>query len=279
MRWICKDRGMIRKLYPGGKKKAFNVTFDDGVVQDIRFVGLLNKYGLKGTFNLNYELTRQEFEWIHESGLVVKRLPEWMVVDLYRGHEIASHSLTHPSLDNMPEDAIMYELGHDKWCLSQLFDCEIVGFGVPFDYYDEHIADCAKRLGFEYVRTSEETYSYVPPKDPYFWAAGTYHLIPGFCDIEEGFFDTDEELALCQIVGHSYDLDVMDLWDDYEELFCRISADPDVVPMTNIDLVRYLKAMDSVAISDFGIENHSDLDLWFEIDGEAICVNKKSVRV
>ena len=35
---------MIQKLYPGGKQKAFNVTYDDGVLQDIRFVELLNKY-------------------------------------------------------------------------------------------------------------------------------------------------------------------------------------------------------------------------------------------
>lgn len=263
---------LIRKLYPGGRKKAFNVTFDDGVTQDVRFVRLLNQYGLKGTFNLNYELTEQEFEWIHESGVVVKRLPAWFVVDLYDGHEIASHSLTHPSLDHMSEEAILYELGHDKWCLSQLFGREIVGFGVPFDYYDEHIADCARTLGFEYVRTSEESYSYVPPKDPYFWAAGTYHVMPGFYDFVEGFFDTDEELALCQIVGHSYDLDIMDLWDYYENLFRRVSDDPDVAPMTNLDLVRYLKAMDSAVITDFVIENCSDMDLWFEIHGVVKCL-------
>lgn len=36
-----------------GKKKAVTFSFDDGVVQDRRAVALLNKYGLKGTFNLN----------------------------------------------------------------------------------------------------------------------------------------------------------------------------------------------------------------------------------
>ena len=59
---------MIRKLYPYGKKKAFNVTYDDGVIQDIRFVKLLNQYQLKGTFNLNSSLLENEFEWTHESG-------------------------------------------------------------------------------------------------------------------------------------------------------------------------------------------------------------------
>lgn len=46
---------MITKLYPNGKTKAFNVTYDDGVLQDIRFVALINKYNIKGTFNLNKE--------------------------------------------------------------------------------------------------------------------------------------------------------------------------------------------------------------------------------
>ena len=54
---------MVRKLYPGGRKKAFNITYDDGVWQDIPFVALLNKYGLKGTFNLNSELMLNGFVW------------------------------------------------------------------------------------------------------------------------------------------------------------------------------------------------------------------------
>ena len=38
------------------KKKAVTFSFDDGVTQDIRLIELLNKYGLKATFNLNSEL-------------------------------------------------------------------------------------------------------------------------------------------------------------------------------------------------------------------------------
>ncbi len=36
-----------------GKKKAITFSFDDGVLQDIRTIEILDKYGLKGTFNLN----------------------------------------------------------------------------------------------------------------------------------------------------------------------------------------------------------------------------------
>lgn len=36
-----------------GKFKAITFSFDDGVTQDIRLIEILNKYGLKATFNLN----------------------------------------------------------------------------------------------------------------------------------------------------------------------------------------------------------------------------------
>ena len=38
------------------KLKAVTFSYDDGVTQDIRLIELLNKYGLKCTFNLNSEL-------------------------------------------------------------------------------------------------------------------------------------------------------------------------------------------------------------------------------
>ena len=41
-----------------GKMKAVTFSFDDGVLQDIHMIDLLNKYGLKATFNLNSELFR-----------------------------------------------------------------------------------------------------------------------------------------------------------------------------------------------------------------------------
>jgi hypothetical protein len=40
-------------LFPNGLSKALTLSYDDGVEQDIRLVGIMNKYGLKGTFNLS----------------------------------------------------------------------------------------------------------------------------------------------------------------------------------------------------------------------------------
>ena len=263
---------MVKKLYPHGKRKAFNITYDDGVLQDIRFVKLLDKYGIKGTFNLNSLLMAQEFEWIHPKGFTVKRLPKETAAQLYKNHEIASHTLTHPYMHDMSEREIMYQLGQDKYNLEQIFGRKVSGFAVTFSYYSDLIADCAQRLGFEYARKSDESLTYTPSYDWYHWETGIFHLNPQFKEFAEKFFSAEEELALLQIVGHSYDLDAENMWEYMENLLYRIAEDKDIISMTNAEIVRYLKAMQKSEITDGYIRNNSDTELWFENDGKIISV-------
>lgn len=263
---------MIRRCYPGGKTKAFNITYDDGVLQDVRFVELLNRYGLKGTFNLNSGCMETEFSWYHPSGLEIKRLPLRAAATLYRGHEVASHTLTHPYMHDLSEEEICFQMSRDRENLQRITGREVKGFAVPFDYYSDLIARCAEKCGFEYARTSQERYSYAPPRDAYYWAAGAYHIMPGFRPFVEGFFETGEELALCQIVGHSYDLDTEGMWEPMEALLRRVAEAADVASMTNLQLVRYLKAMDQAIVTENGIENPSKETLWFAWDGRIFSV-------
>ena len=79
--------------------------------------------------------------------------------------------------------------------------------------------------------------------------------------------ESDEELGLFQIVGHSYDLDVADRWEIMEDVFRIISENKDILPMTTIEIVEYLKAMDKIEIIKEYIKNNSDVSLWFEING------------
>ena len=263
---------MIRRLYPEGKKKAFNVTYDDGVLQDARFVSLLNRYGLKGTFNLNSGLTESEFEWTHENGMIVKRLSAGNAVSLYQGHEIASHTLTHPFMTELSKEEILHELCEDKKRLEELFGRKVRGFALPFDYYSDLIETCVRECGFEYARISEENHSYRPDSDYYRWRAGIFHLDPCFEEFISGFLATDTELALCQIAGHTYDLDAAGLWDKIEKVFSLIADDPDVCPTTTIDLITYLKAMEKAAIAENKISNHSECSLWFDVNGSKVCL-------
>ena len=235
---------MNQKRFLNEKTKIFNVTYDDGVLQDVRFVALLNKYNLKGTFNLNSGLMESEFEWTHESGRVIKRLSKEKAVPLYQGHEIACHTLTHPYMHDLSQQDILHEMREDKANLEKLFGREVKGFAVPFDYYSERIENCVRQCGFSYARISKESRSFAPQTDYFNWKATVFHTAPELEQLTRQFIETDQELAVFQIVGHSYDLDVENMWERIENVFRMIASHDDILPMTTIEIVELLQRRD-----------------------------------
>ena len=81
-----------------GKKKAVTFSYDDGVTQDRRLVEMMNTYGVKGTFNLNSGMQSYANVWEHPKGLLIHRMNTEGLKELYQGHEIAAHCLTHADL-------------------------------------------------------------------------------------------------------------------------------------------------------------------------------------
>lgn len=268
----------VCKLYPGGKKRAFNLTYDDGVWQDMGMVELLNELGLKGTFNLNSQLMETEFQWWHECGMPVQRIPSWIAPELYQGHEVACHTLTHPNLTDLSREEVLWQMGEDKRRLEELFGQEIRGFALPFHGWNEETRNCAMECGFSYARISESSHSYDLPQDFYSWKAGLFHLDDELRPFIENFLKTDQELALCQIVGHSYDLDVIEGWEEMASLLRMIASDPDTASMTHIELADYLRAMEQAEIDDSSIENPSEKPLWFRVKGETVRLEPHSKR-
>jgi len=263
---------MVKKRYPGGKARAFNISYDDGIEQDIRFVQLLNQYGIKGTFNLNSGLMKQEFQWVHECGIPIRRLPESVVKELYRGHEVACHTYSHPYMDDYSEADILRELAADRFFLEKLFGREVTGYATPFYYYSDLTVKCVKECGFEYARISEMSNEYSVPEDFFRWRGSKFHWDDDLEAFVDAFMHCEDELALCQLVGHSYDLDVYNMWERIERIVKAVSNAEDVWSATHIELVRYLKAMEKVEITLEYIYNNSDTDLWFDIDGDVITV-------
>ena len=44
---------VVFDCFPGGKRKALTMSYDDGRVQDRRLVEIFNRHGIRGTFFLN----------------------------------------------------------------------------------------------------------------------------------------------------------------------------------------------------------------------------------
>lgn len=85
--------------FPGGKKKALTLSYDDGVEQDIRLIDIMKKNGLKGTFNLNSGCYAPEGT-VYPVGTIHRRMTKNQVTKLYSesGMEVAVHGLMHPHL-------------------------------------------------------------------------------------------------------------------------------------------------------------------------------------
>ena len=149
-----------------GKLKAVTFSIDDGCASDRRIVEIFNKYGIKGTFNINSGLLNTEYEIRNEKGIVVETIPKikaYEVQDVYAGHEVAVHTCTHPNLTTLEEKEIIDQVEEDRKALSALAGYDIVGMAYPCGGVnnDERVAKVIrKHTPIQYARTITSTYSF-----------------------------------------------------------------------------------------------------------------------
>ena len=51
---------IVYTCFPGGKHKVLTMSYDDGRLEDRRLVEIFNRNGIRGTFNLNAGLIRED---------------------------------------------------------------------------------------------------------------------------------------------------------------------------------------------------------------------------
>lgn len=230
-------------------KKLLTFSFDDGVCQDERFIEILNKYNLKATFNLNYALLGLDGHLIiNEKRINHTKISPDRVKEIYWGHEVASHTLTHPFLPEQKDEVVVHQVEGDRRSLSELVGYEVRGFAYPGGG-----VNCNERLekllaentNVEYARTTVPTYN--------FNLQSRLHLFNPTCallkdkgellSLWERFVSTEAEgIQLFYIWGHTYELDVNDDWQFFED-FCKlISNNENVYYCTNIQAFDYIKS-------------------------------------
>ena len=225
-----------------GKKKAITFSYDDGVTQDERLIALFNKYGMKCTFNLNSDLLGRPGELLRE-GVHVRHdkfAPE-LVRKIYEGHEVATHSLTHPDLVKLSEAEIIREVENDRIKLSELVGYEVVGHAYPFGTCDRRVADVLEnKTGVKYARTVTSTYNFDIQTDLQLFNPTVYHHreMDKMFELGERFLklDTDEP-QLFYIWGHAYEFDIHDDWKRFEEFLEMMSGRSDIYYGTNAECI------------------------------------------
>ncbi len=229
-----------------GKKKAITFSYDDGVTQDIRLIDLFNKYGLKGTFNLNSELLGNQNELIREGVRIAhNKIDPKDVRAIYAGHEVAVHTLTHPRLPDIAEDAeIVRQVEEDRKKLSELVGYDVVGMAYPCGGVNNDDR-CAKLIkentGVRYARTITSSESFDPQENLFRFNPTCYH----HGDWNKLFALADEFLALktespkiFYIWGHAYEFDIYpERWAIFEDFLKKIGGKDDIFYGTNKEVL------------------------------------------
>ncbi len=226
------------------KKKAITFSYDDGVVQDIRLIELLNKYGLKCTFNLNSELLSKKGMLICEG----KRIAHYKihtedVKHIYEGHEVAVHTLTHPNLTQCDDKEIIRQVEADRLNLSELVEYEVVGMAYPCGGVnnDDRVAGIIKKnTGVKYCRTITSNNSFDLQENLYRFNPTAYHLdFEKMMQLGREFVEfKPKEPKVFYIWGHSYEMDYCaDYWVKLEEFFKLISNKEDIFYGTNKEVL------------------------------------------
>lgn len=226
-----------------GKMKAVTFSYDDGVTQDIRLVEILNRYNLKATFNLNSELLGKDGSLdILGKRILHNKIQPHEITEVYKGHEIAAHTLTHPDMTEMPADEVIRQVEQDRLNLSELSGTEVIGMAYPGRQpnYNSRIAQIIKNgTGVKYARTTIYNKDFSYQNDLYEFHPSVFHRDwDQLYKLAEKFVELDPKSEkIFYIWGHSYEFDINDEWDKFEE-FCKYIANrSDIFYGTNKEIL------------------------------------------
>lgn len=268
---------MFMKL-KDGKSKVLTLSYDDGVVQDIRLIGLMNKHGIKGTFNINTGCYFPEDKERMPSSHMRMRLSEAMDLYIGSGQEVAVHSLKHPYLEKMKPADVMREILEDRKNIEQQYGTLARGMAYPYGTYNDMVVEVLGLCGICYSRTVESTRKFDFPENWLTLHPTCHHNDPKLMELAREFADGKPLNALvCQMFylwGHSYEFDNNDNWKVIEEFVEYVAGREDIWYATNIEIYDYVKAYERLQVSvDHAIvHNPSDIDVWFFEKGETYCV-------
>ncbi|MDD6175788.1 MAG: polysaccharide deacetylase family protein [Firmicutes bacterium] len=258
--------------FPGGKAKAFTMSYDDGVEQDIRLIGIMERFGLKGTFNLNSGMFAPEGT-VFPKGQIHRRMTAERAIRLYResGNEIAVHGVTHPFLEQLPSGSMLYEVLEDRRRLEELSGCIVRGMAYPYGTLSDEVVEGLKMAGIVYARTVKSTGNFRIDNDWLRLPATCHHNDPRLMELGDRFLQSEEarEPQLFYLWGHSYEFEMQDNWNVIEEFAEKIGGHPDVWYATNIQIFDYIAAYRRLRFSvDMKlVENPTAMDIFFELDG------------
>lgn len=268
---------MFRQMYeekymrfPDGKCKAATFSYDDGVKADIKLIKIFDKYGVKGTFNLNSILFDCE-NW-HD------RMDEELTYKTFIncGHEIALHGARHIFLNKVPLPEAANEIVQNRLYLENKFKKIVRGMAYAYNGYNSEIINLLKSLGVTYARTTEESHSFEVPENWLTLKPTCHHADPKLGELTDRFLNQSPEDEfkhrepwIFYVWGHSYEFDDNGNWHIIENLCRRLSENKDIWFASNGEIYYYVQAYNRLVFSLDGerVYNPSCIPVFIELRG------------
>ena len=263
--------------FPGGKAKAVTLSYDDGSNDDVKLLDIIDKYGIKCTFNLMGnsvgEGRRLSREYVYE------RL-------LDKGHEVATHGYNHRALGIISSVDGIQDTLNCRLALEKELDMIIRGLAFPdkavdrFKHPDTYkqIRSYLEALGIVYARTlGGDNDSFELPEDWLNWMPTAHHANPNLMKYIDKFVNMDVENLYCAarsprlfyLWGHSFEFERKGNWDLLENICSQLANRDDIWYATNIEIYDYIHAYNSLVFSADGsiAYNPTLIDVHFVTDG------------
>lgn len=148
--WLQTDDYSVTPYSPNGfSRPLLTMTFDDGHEENAtNALPILNQNGLKTTQCFATSFIEGQSQQVKNGVLAFKN----------SGHEICSHSVTHPFLTTLTATKLTYELQHSKQYLESLVGKTVPHFASPYGDYNATVIREAKKF-YKSHRSVDEGYN------------------------------------------------------------------------------------------------------------------------
>ena len=264
--------------YPGGRARVLSLSYDDGVIFDRRLIEIMQKNGIKGTFNLNSGSMPKEPSETN------RRLCPADAVKLYLGSgmEVAVHGLHHPYWNQIPPALANYDILSDRLNLEEMFGTVIRGAAYPFGATSDDAVAMLRAAGITYCRTTVSNENFSQPTDWLRMPTTCHHGNARLMELADQFLNRKIIRAplFFLVWGHSYEFNDNNNWEVIER-FCEYMGGRDEVwYATNGEIYDYTEAFSRLQFSANGnlVYNPTFTEVWFEMNGRPYSVKPGETR-
>lgn len=260
----------ISLRFPQGLKKALTLSYDDGVVYDRQLISVMDKYKIKGTFNINFGFLGAAPIYMSEED--EKKLLGTSV------HEAALHGYKHAALADVTNEEMITDIMEDRLAGEKLFGRIIRGMAYADGSFSDAVAAALKLCGIAYARTCVSTFAFDLPDNWLRLHPTCHHTQSEMMPLAEKFIELDvhddQDAKMYYLWGHSFEFNNNKNWNVIED-FCRsMGGHDDIWYATNIEICDYVNAYKSLRFSadKSMVYNPTDKDIWFMKDSKMYCV-------